>query len=395
MKSMKSRIKLIVFLILTALLIFIITGTVAFADEGDELNGNITSIIDGMDLSELEEYLQNNKDSYLFNFGDTAQEIITYLVRGNLNADYSGYLNEIFSVLFKNVISLIPAFAQIVAISLLSAIISNAEGGIMSRTTAKAVKLACFALIIIILGSMLAGIISSAIECVKNVKAQVEIITPILVTLTVLTGGNSSGAIYQPSALFLSGGAIEIINGFIFPAAIAVIILNFLSKINPQISFTGVTKLLKSLLKWVIGITVTVFSLFLTIQSSASSLFDGIFFKATKYLVGNSVPIVGNFLSAGVDMIVAAGTLIRSSVGVVGIALLLMEIIQPVILLASFSLMLKITGAIVQPLGENELFSLFSDLSVDLEYIIAGLLTVAFMYALIIMLIINSATNFV
>lgn len=392
---MKSRIKLIVFLILTALLIFIITGTVAFADEGDELNGNITSIIDGMDLSELEEYLQNNKDSYLFNFGDTAQEIITYLVRGNLNADYSGYLNEIFSVLFKNVISLIPAFAQIVAISLLSAIISNAEGGIMSRTTAKAVKLACFALIIIILGSMLAGIISSAIECVKNVKAQVEIITPILVTLTVLTGGNSSGAIYQPSALFLSGGAIEIINGFIFPAAIAVIILNFLSKINPQISFTGVTKLLKSLLKWVIGITVTVFSLFLTIQSSASSLFDGIFFKATKYLVGNSVPIVGNFLSAGVDMIVAAGTLIRSSVGVVGIALLLMEIIQPVILLASFSLMLKITGAIVQPLGENELFSLFSDLSVDLEYIIAGLLTVAFMYALIIMLIINSATNFV
>lgn len=395
MKSMKSRIKLIVFLILTALLIFIITGTVAFADEGEELNGNITSIIDGMDLSELEEYLQNNKDSYLFNFGDTAQEIITYLVRGNLNADYSGYLNEIFSVLFKNVISLIPAFAQIVAISLLSAIISNAEGGIMSRTTAKAVKLACFALIIIILGSMLAGIISSAIECVKNVKAQVEIITPILVTLTVLTGGNSSGAIYQPSALFLSGGAIEIINGFIFPAAIAVIILNFLSKVNPQISFTGVTKLLKSLLKWVIGITVTVFSLFLTIQSSASSLFDGIFFKATKYLVGNSVPIVGNFLSAGVDMIVAAGTLIRSSVGVVGIALLLMEIIQPVILLASFSLMLKITGAIVQPLGENELFSLFSDLSVDLEYIIAGLLTVAFMYALIIMLIINSATNFV
>ncbi len=395
MKSMKSRIKLIVFLILTALLIFIITGTVAFADEGEELNGNITSIIDGMDLSELEEYLQNNKDSYLFNFGDTAQEIITYLVRGNLNADYSGYLNEIFSVLFKNVISLIPAFAQIVAISLLSAIISNAEGGIMSRTTAKAVKLACFALIIVILGSMLAGIISSAIECVKNVKAQVEIITPILVTLTVLTGGNSSGAIYQPSALFLSGGAIEIINGFIFPAAIAVIILNFLSKVNPQISFTGVTKLLKSLLKWVIGITVTVFSLFLTIQSSASSLFDGIFFKATKYLVGNSVPIVGNFLSAGVDMIVAAGTLIRSSVGVVGIALLLMEIIQPVILLASFSLMLKITGAIVQPLGENELFSLFSDLSVDLEYIIAGLLTVAFMYALIIMLIINSATNFV
>ena len=213
--------------------------------------------------------------------------------------------------------------------------------------------------------------------------------------MTVLTGGTGSAAIYQPSAIFLSGGAVEIVSNFIFPAAIGVIVLNFMSGLNNQMSFSGVTALLKSLMKWVIGITVTVFSIFITAQSSASSLFDGIIFKATKYVIGNSVPIVGNFLSSGFDMLQSAGLLIKSSVGLCGIVLLLFEIIQPVILLISFSIILKIVGAIVQPIGESTLYGLLSDLSKDSEYFIAGLLTVAFMYALVIMLIVNSANSFI
>ena len=112
-------------------------------------------------------------------------------------------------------------------------------------------------------------------------------------------------------------------------------------------------------------------------------------------MVGNSVPIVGNFLSSGFDMLSSAGLLIKSSVGLCGIVILLFEIIEPVIALAAFSLILKLVGAIVQPVGENTLFGLLSDLSKDIEYFIAGLLTVAFMYALVIMLIVNSANSFI
>ena len=222
-----------------------------------------------------------------------------------------------------------------------------------------------------------------------------EIISPILITLTVLTGGTGSAAVYQPSAVFLSGAAVDIISGFIFPAAIAAAVLNFMSKINPQISFTGMSKLIKGIIKWVLGITVTVFSVFLTVQSSATSLFDGVIFKATKYIIGNSVPIVGGFISGGFDLLTAAGLLIKNSVGLCGIIMLIMQIAGPLILLIAFSLLLKAVGAIVQAAGENELYSLFSDLSSDTGSFTAGLLTVAFMYLLIIMLIINSANSFI
>lgn len=284
---MKKR--LILFIVLAAALIAAFTagGIAAYAEEDgrEELNENISELLKDLDLTELEKYLEENADSYLFKFGDTAKEIVEYLIQGNLGTDYGGYLSELFSIILKNVISLIPAFAEITAVALLSAVVSAAEGNVLSKSTSKIVHLACYSLIILIIGSMLAGIISNCVTCINSVKKQIEIITPILATLTVLTGGTSSAAIYQPSAIFLSGGAVEIVSAFIFPATIAVIILNFMSKLNSQMSFTGVTALVKSIMKWVIGITVTVFSIFITAQSSASSLFDGIIFKATKYVV--------------------------------------------------------------------------------------------------------------
>lgn len=371
---------------------------VAFAAEDDakaEIFDNVSQLLDELDLSELQKYLDGNKDSYLYNFGSTAKEIVEYLINGNLNTDYGGYLNEIFNIIFKDVVNLLPAFATVTAVALLSAVVSSAEGSIIGKSTSKIVHLACYSLIVLIISSMLVGIVAQCIDSINNVKRQIEIITPILATLTVLTGGTGSSAIYRPSAIFLSGGAVELISGFIFPATIAVVVFDLLSKFNPQMSFSGVTTLIKSVMKWIIGITVTVFSIFITVQSSASSLFDGIIFKATKFVVGNTVPIVGNFLSSGFDMLTSAGLLIKSSVGVCGLILLLMEIIQPVILLVSFSLILKIVGAIVQPIGENVLYGMLSDLSKNVEYFVAGLLTVAFMYALVIMLIINSANSFI
>lgn len=394
---MKKRLILLIILAAGLIALILMGGMAAFADDTglEDINQNISDLLNDLDLSELQKYLDENTDSYLLKFGSTAGEIVEYLIHGNLGTDYGGYLSELFSIIFKNIIALIPAFAEITAVALLSAIVSSAEGNILGKSTSKIVHLACYSLIILILASMLTGIVTNCITCVNRIKRQIEIITPILATLTVLTGGTSSAAIYQPSAIFLSGGAVEIVSGFIFPAAIAVIVLNFMSKLNPQMSFSGVTTFVKSIMKWVIGITVTVFSIFITMQSSASSLFDGIIFKATKYVVSNSVPIVGNFLSSGFDMLSSAGLLIKSSVGLCGIILLLFEIIAPIIALAAFSLILKLVGAIVQPIGENVLYQLLSDLSKDIEYFIAGLLTVAFMYSLVIMLIINSANSFI
>ncbi len=116
---------------LIAFLPLLIGGTViAFADDGAELNENISSIIDSLDLTEIQKYLDEYGNDYVFSFGDTAKEIVTYLVKGNLGVNYTDYISELFSVLFSGVTKLLPAFAQVIAISILCAVSSGAEGGV-------------------------------------------------------------------------------------------------------------------------------------------------------------------------------------------------------------------------------------------------------------------------
>ena len=397
--DLKLRIALIVAAVVCLAALFaLLMPRVAQAEQSDgeqQISQNIDDVLEGLDLSALQQYLDENSDSFLFNFGNDASEIITYLVKGNAGGDYAGYIREVLSVVFSDAVTLLPAFAETAAIALLCAVFSSAEGNILGKSTAHVVRLACSSLIIVIITSALAGVVSECVDCVTSLQKQMEIIAPILITLTVLTGGTGSAAVYQPSAVFISSGAVEIISGFIFPAAIASAVLNFMSKINPQISFSGMSKLIKSIMKWVMGITVTIFSVFLTVQSSAASLFDGVLFKTTKYIIGNSVPIVGGFLSGGFDLLTAAGLLIKNSVGLCGIIMLLAQIAGALILLIAFSLLLKLVGAVVQAAGENSLYGLFSDLSSDVQYFTAGLLTVSFMYSLVIMLVINSAVSFI
>ena len=389
-------IKAIVLLILLLLPTILSGGLIAFAAEGEtELTENIQSIIDGLDLNDLQSYLDKYGNEYVYSFSQSAKGLLEFLINGDLGINYNQYLQKLFSSRFKGISDLLPAFSQIVAVTILCAITTDAEGGIVSKSTATVIRLACTSIILLIITSILVGIVSSTVGCVNAISRQIDIITPILITLTVLTGGSGNGAIYTPCATFLGQGAIYLVSGIIMPITLSVIVLNFMSKINPDISFSGITTLLKSVMKWIIGITVAVFGLFITVQSTSSSLFSGIFFKVTKYLVGNSVPIVGNFLSSGVDMIVLSGSLVKSSVGLTGIVLLISSVIEPVITLIAFSLMLKISGAIAQSIGEKTSFSLFSDLSKDVEFMVAGVLIVAFMYFLTIMLIVNSTYAFI
>ena len=134
-KITKRRALVVVAVIFFFLFVFGIPAATAAADDtggGDaELSQNIEDVLGGLDLSELQQYLDENSESYLFNFGDNAEEIIRYLVNGNIGTDYANYITEILSVVFSDVISLLPAFAEVVAIALLCAIFSSAEGNIM------------------------------------------------------------------------------------------------------------------------------------------------------------------------------------------------------------------------------------------------------------------------
>ena len=79
---MKKKFILLTLLIAAAVAVFIGVSLTASADEDTkiELNENIIKLLEDLDLSELQKYLDENEDSYLFQYGDTAGREISTLI---------------------------------------------------------------------------------------------------------------------------------------------------------------------------------------------------------------------------------------------------------------------------------------------------------------------------
>jgi len=68
---------------------------------------------------------------------------------------------------------------------------------------------------------------------------------------------------------------------------------------------------------------------------------------------------------------------------------------EPIILLVSVNLLLKLTAAITQPIGDERISDFLEETASNLNYCTAGVLFSAFLYFLCIVLIVGTAEAFI
>ena len=100
---------------------------------------------------------------------------------------------------------------------------------------------------------------------------------------------------------------------------------------------------------------------------------------------------MGGFLSGGFDLAVAGSVLIKNSLGSLSIFLMVSVLFEPLIMLISVNLFLRLTAAVTQPLGESRIPDFLNETADNLNYCTAALLFVAFLYFISIVLIICSS----
>ena len=186
---------------------------------------------------------------------------------------------------------------------------------------------------------------------------------------------------------------VRIITGVVFPLAVMICVLDMVGNMSSEIRLRNFSALTKSVIKWTLGISLTVFTVFLTIQGITSATYDGFSFRAAKYAIGNTVPIIGGFLSGGLDFLIAGSVLIKNSVGSCCIVLFISVIAVPLIQLAVYNLFLKLSAAVTEPIGDNKITECLSSLSSTVNYFTAGLLCVGFMYFVTLLLLICSSNS--
>lgn len=395
MKRIAKRRRRFVLFVLLAMLLALNFCPVA-ASEGEQdadLAGNIEEILSELDTEELQKYLDSLTEEQRELFGDNIADAIRSVISGDFKLDYSNVFSAVAGLIFDGLKGMLPAFCVICSITILCGLLTHFRSSFAENGTAKLIHFVGYSAILVLILSSLAGVLGDCIAAVNSMRSQMQAIFPVLLTLIATSGGSVSVAVYQPAVLFLSEAVVGIITSAIFPLAGLIFVLNMVGNMSKEIKVKNFSAFFAGIIKWTLGITLAAFTVFLTVQGITSATYDGLSFKAAKYAISNSVPIIGGFLGSGFDLVIAGSVLIKNAVGSCGIALLVIVLAAPLIQLIVCNLFFKLAAAVTEPVGDSGISDFLSSVSGTINYFIAGLISVAFMYFITMLLLICSSNS--
>ncbi len=351
----------------------------------EELQDKVDELLEVLDTEELQAYL----DSLTEFSGMDIKETLSSVITGDFALDYSSLWQSALALVFNEGRAMLPAFAVVLAAALLCGILNSAKNGFLQSTMSDIINFVTYIAVGAVVLAVLTGVLQTGFSAMESMQRQMEIVYPILLTLMAASGGSVSAGVFRPAVAFLSSAVCEMFTAIVLPASVVVIVLAFVGNLSPDVRTEKLGDLFKSINKWLIGLTLGLLTLFLTVQGIASSQYDGLSLRAIKYLVSGSVPIVGGFLSGGLDLVLAGSALIKNAVGSFAVFLLFGALLRPVLLFAAFQLFLRLCAAATEPVG-GKVSAFLSRLATDSGFFLAGLLCIAFLYFLTLVLLVCS-----
>lgn len=353
-------------------------------DEAQEqLEETIREQLEHLDLDKLQEYV----NSLSGNVGKDLKERLLEYIQG-VDFDYGALGKDLMLLLFAKVGEMLPAFACIMAIALLSGLLNALRSGTTNTSSGEISFLILYFGALIPLLSVVTTSLSRTWLGINEMSKQMQLIFPLMLTLMSVSGGVVSAAVCRPAVAFFSTLIVSILHEVVFPFTIVIIAFSIATNFTKELKIDRFATFFKGINKWIIGISVSVFGLFFTLQGVTAATYDGVMRRAAKYAIGNGVPIIGGFLSGGFDLVVAGSILVKNALGSFAVFLMLAVIFEPLVLLISVNILLRLTAAVTQSLGDGRISKIMGDTADNLHYCTACLLLTAFLYFLCLMLMI-------
>jgi len=401
MKKVKHKLNKRILLLFILLVVLFFIGTIpiyASAESNNEnqvyenLNQTIFEQLQNLDFSGLDNFIKTltfDTDS-LFPTGSFKDKVLS-IISGEFRENYSSILNALLGLIFESLLSFIPLFSLVIGIGILSSIMSNLTMNSKNKTIADIVHFVCYSLIIIIVFTAVVNLSNVTAKTLSSMKMQIDLVFPILLTIMTALGSTVAASVYQPAVAIFSSTIVQLFSSIIMPLFIFTLVFNVVGNLSNDIQLKKFHEFFNSTFKWLVGTVFTIFTAFLSIQGITAGSFDKVSIRTAKFAIKSYVPIIGGYLSDGFNVIMASGVLIKNAVGFVGVILMFFTILVPVIDLVILKLGLNLTAAILEPITDKRISNFIMSVSKTLVMLLATILAVAFMYFIMIGLIISTA----
>ncbi|MBN8200434.1 MULTISPECIES: stage III sporulation protein AE [Bacillaceae] len=348
----------------------------------------VESQVEKLDLNELKGFWEEITTEYGGFLPESQKGSLYEFIKGEKEFSLKEWAAGATKFVFHEFIVNGKLLGTLILLTVFSMFLQSLQNSFEKSTVSKAAYSIVFMVLIIIALNSFHVAITYTQETISTMVSFIMALIPLLLALIASSGGVVSAAFFHPVILFLMNVSGLFIQYVILPLLFLSALLSIVSTLSEHYKVTQLANLLRNWSIGLLGMFLTVFLGVISVQGASAAVTDGITIRTAKFITGNFIPVIGRMFTDATDTVISASVLLKNTVGIAGVAILLIIAAFPAIKILMIAFIYKFAAAILQPLGGGPIISCLDIISKSIIYVFAALAIVSLMFFLSITVII-------
>jgi len=372
--------------LITILLILFFSPIVVQASPPEQ--ASVEEQIEKLGIDEIRAYWEEIVTKYGGFLPESQKGSFIQFMSGEKSFSIQEWLKALVKFIFYELLTNGKLLGTLVLLTVFSMFLQSLQTTFEQHAVSKVAYAVIYMVLIIIALNSFKLAVEYANDAIHTMSSFIVAMLPLLLALLVSSGGIVSAAFFHPIIVFLINITGILVEHFTLPLLFLAVLLSIVSTLTEHYKVTQLANLFNNISIGSLGIVLTIFLGVISVKGTTSAIADGVAIRTAKFVTGNFVPVVGRMFTDATDTVVTASMLLKNTVGIAGVALLLIIAAFPSLKILAIALVYKLSAAILQPLGDGPVITCLSIISKSILYVFAALAIVSLMFFLSITVIV-------
>lgn len=344
------------------------------------------------DTHQLERFLEEVNQTWEGYGPEISLKDFLAVYSGREDGKYSvtAILGGLFRYLIREVVANAGLLGQLVVLAIVAALLQHMQNAFASDATGKLAQTVVYLALVGIAVTGFGLAAATAQQVMERLSGFMLAMLPTLLAVLAGMGGVTSAAVFHPLMITLTSTASSIMVTIVFPLIFLSAVLDIVSGLHEHLKLTSLAELLRQGALYTLSLMFTLFLGIVSIKGMVAAVSDGLTLKTAKFAISNFVPVVGKMFSDASELIFGSTILLKNGLGLVGAVAVFFITAFPLLKILSLVWVYQLAGAVVQPVGADQIGKMLSTMAKSLQLIFASVAVVALMFFLGITVIVGA-----
>jgi stage III sporulation protein AE len=353
-------------------------------EEPVDENTFVEKQLEMLQLDEIRSYWEEISTEYGGFLPESQKGSFLEFVKGDKQFSFKEWGIGLVRYLLHELIVNGKLLGTLILLTVFCMILQSLQNAFEQHTISKVAYAITYMVLMIIALNSFHVAISYAQDAINNMIHFMIALLPLLLAIMAAVGSITSAALFHPLIIFLVHTSGLLIQFIVLPLLFLSAVLGIVSTLTDHYKVTKLANFLRTIAVGALGVFLTVFLGVISVQGASTAVADGITVRTAKFIAGNFVPVIGRMFTDAADTVMSASLLLKNTVGIAGLAILLMLCAFPAIKILSLAIIFNLSAAILQPLGGGPIIECLSIIGKAVIYVFAALAIVCLMFFLAI-----------